>query len=162
MRWTKGNIQVCRKYGTELIKSIFKNRSFSSFDMTMSIFAAFTLTAVSVAVNLFGFVYGLLLGRNLMIILVSIWKSIVNAYLMFFAIGLITTISEWKKIFASPAEKIVYAFTIPIFMFTYIPITIAAIFKKVEWKQIEHSKSITLKEIRMIKSKKSTSYFTVL
>ena len=157
MRWTKGNIQVCRKYGTELIKSIFKNRSFSSFDMTMSIFAAFTLTAVSVAVNLFGFVYGLLLGRNLMIILVSIWKSIVNAYLMFFAIGLITTISEWKKIFASPAEKIVYAFTFPIFMFTYIPITIAAIFKKVEWKQIEHSKSITLKEIRMIKSKKSTS-----
>ena len=34
----------------------------------------------------------------------------------------------------------------------YHIITIAAIFKKVEWKQIEH-RSITLKEIRMIKAK---------
>jgi cellulose synthase/poly-beta-1,6-N-acetylglucosamine synthase-like glycosyltransferase len=30
MRWTKGNMQVCRKYGARLIKSIFKNKSFSS------------------------------------------------------------------------------------------------------------------------------------
>jgi cellulose synthase/poly-beta-1,6-N-acetylglucosamine synthase-like glycosyltransferase len=45
MRWAKGNIQVCRKYGVELIKSILKNKSFSSYDMTITLFPAIFLTA---------------------------------------------------------------------------------------------------------------------
>ena len=35
-------------------------------------------------------------------------------------------------------RKIFYLFTFPIFMLTYIPISIVAIFKKVTWKPIEH------------------------
>lgn len=32
----------------------------------------------------------------------------------------------------------IYAFTFPLFMFTYIPISFAAFFCKGEWKPIEH------------------------
>lgn len=35
-------------------------------------------------------------------------------------------------------KKVIYAFTFPLFMFTYIPISFAALFSKGEWKPIEH------------------------
>lgn len=148
MRWARGNIQVCQKYGAKLVKSIFSDRSFSSFDMTMTIFPAMILAALSGVINLFGITYGLLSEENFIVIIQSIWESIANAYLMFFMIGFITTVTEWKNIHCSTFKKILYAFTFPLFMFTYIPITIVALFQKVEWKQIEHNKSVTLKEVR--------------
>ncbi len=148
MRWTKGNMQVCRKYGARLIKSIFKNKSFSSFDMTMTIFPAVILAALSGIINLTGLIYGFTLKSDYMTIIQSLWESMLKAYFMFFMIGMVTTITEWKRIYCPAVKKILYAFTFPIFMFTYVPITIAALFKKVEWKPIEHRESITLKEIR--------------
>ena len=148
MRWTKGNIQVCQKYGGELIKSIFRNRSFSSFDMTMTIYPAVILAVVSGIVNLSGIIYGLLSDESFLVMIQSIWESVRNAYMLFFTIGFITTVTEWKKIYSSAFKKIWYTFTFPLFMFTYIPITFVALFKNVEWKQIEHRESKTLKEIR--------------
>ncbi|NLC45415.1 MAG: glycosyltransferase family 2 protein [Clostridiales bacterium] len=148
MRWTKGNIQVCQKYGVDLIKSIFRNRSFSSYDMTMTIFPAIGLTTLGGIINLFGIAYGLVSDDSILTLLQSIWESASNAYMMFFVIGSITTITEWKKIYCSSFKKILYTFTFPLFMFTYIPIAFVALFKKVEWKQIEHRESITLREVR--------------
>ena len=37
----------------------------------------------------------------------------------------ITVASEWRHIDAAPMQKIGYVFTFPIFMFTYIPISVA-------------------------------------
>jgi len=45
-------------------------------------------------------------------------------------------------------KKILYTFTFPIFMFTYIPIAIVALFKKVEWYPITHNIVKTLEEVR--------------
>ncbi|NLB41799.1 MAG: glycosyltransferase, partial [Clostridiales bacterium] len=148
MRWTKGNIQVCQKYGVELIKSIFRNRSFSSYDMSMTIFPAIILTTLGGIINLFGIVYGVVSDESILTLVQSIWESTSNAYMMFFVIGLITTITEWNKIHCSSFKKILYTFTFPFFMLTYIPITLIALFKKVEWKQIEHRESKTLREVR--------------
>jgi cellulose synthase/poly-beta-1,6-N-acetylglucosamine synthase-like glycosyltransferase len=150
MRWTKGNIQVCRKYGLKLVKSIFQNRSFSSYDMTMTIFAAVILTAIGGIINLSGLIFGLFSEESILVIMQSIWESLRNAYLMFLLIGFITTVTEWKRIYSTALKKILYAFTFPFFMFTYIPITFAVLFKKVEWKPIEHRVSKTLKEVREI------------
>ena len=52
--------------------------------------------------------------------------------------GILTIISEWKKIHCHAAKKILYLFTFPLFMFTYVPISIYALFAKVEWKPIIH------------------------
>ena len=35
--------------------------------------------------------------------------------------------------------KIRTMFTFPLFMFTYVPIAVVALFKKVEWTPIEHT-----------------------
>ncbi len=37
-----------------------------------------------------------------------------------------------------------YTFSFPLFMFTYIPISFAALFMKVEWKPIRHGAAARL------------------
>ena len=53
--------------------------------------------------------------------------------------GTLTTITEWNHIHAKNSDKIKYLFTFPIFMLTYVPIALIAVFKKVEWKPITHN-----------------------
>ena len=75
----------------------------------------------------------------------AILSSLFNFYIMLFIVGLITTITEWKEIHGtSPVKKILYTFSFPFFILTYIPISIAALFKKIGWDPIPHniSKSI--------------------
>ena len=67
---------------------------------------------------------------------------------MMLAMGALTVVTEWKQIHAPAYKKIVYVFTFPMFMITYIPISIVALFKKVEWKPIHHGVSKTLDEVR--------------
>ena len=69
--------------------------------------------------------------------------SLGSCFLSFAAVmlifGLLTTITEWDHIHARPADKVKYIFTFPIFMLTYVPIALIAVFKKVEWKPITHN-----------------------
>jgi len=66
---------------------------------------------------------------------------------MFLLLGTATTIAEWKQIHCSIPKKILYLFTFPLFMLTYIPISIIALFRKVTWVPITHSVSKTLTDI---------------
>ncbi len=58
-----------------------------------------------------------------------------------------TTLTQWKKIRTTAAKKICYTFTFPLFMMTYIPISFAALFCRVEWKPIEHRRTVSLSEL---------------
>ena len=76
----------------------------------------------------------------------SLAGMVLSAYLLLFVVGLITGITEWKKIHCSSFRKILSFFTFPLFMMTYIPISIHALFTKVEWKPIEHNVAISMAE----------------
>ena len=137
MRWARGYFQVFQKHGKDLIRGMFHG-NFSCFDMSMSIMPAFILTALSVVSNVVLGVWGALIGDNILIAVQSIGEFIFNLYLTAFAVGLITTITEWKHIRTTTFKKILYVITFPLFMFTYLPIAISAFFGKIEWKPIEH------------------------
>lgn len=154
LRWAKGFYQVFANYGKELIKGIFKNKSFYCYDMLMTIMPALFLSLFSVAVNIILLIVGLI-SINISPLIITetagaILMSAINTYLVFFIVGLITTITEWEQINTTPANKIKYIFTFPIFIFTYIPIAIVALFKKIEWKPITHSIVKTIEEVRQI------------
>lgn len=148
MRWAKGYIQVFRNYGTKLIKLFFKKGSFSAFDMIMATMPAIVLSVLGGIINICGAVLGFLTGDNLLLLLKPLCESAISAYLMFFIIGCVTTISEWNKIYCPDFKKVLYIFTFPIYCFTSIPISMIALFKKVEWKHIQHNESKTLNEVR--------------
>lgn len=76
-------------------------------------------------------------------IIVTSALSLGSCFLSFAAVmlifGTLTTITEWKHIHAKNKDKIKYVFTFPVFMLTYVPIALIAVFKKVEWKPITHN-----------------------
>lgn len=150
MRWAKGYIQVFMKYGAKLIALVFKKGSFSSFDMVMATMPAIFLSIIGGIVNVCGAVMGFLTGNNLLFLIKPLFESIISAYLMFFIVGCVATISEWEKIYCPPVKKVLYVFTFPFFCFTSIPISMIALFKKVEWKHIHHNESKSLKEVRKV------------
>jgi cellulose synthase/poly-beta-1,6-N-acetylglucosamine synthase-like glycosyltransferase len=154
LRWAKGFYQVFAKYGGDLVSSIFreKHNRFSCYDMTMTIMPAMLISSLSMIVNgsfyLAGF-FELFGGKELIqATTIAMLKSIGWYYGLLFILGFITTITEWRNIHCSGWKKIAYTFTFPIFMFTYIPISVVALFKHVEWKPIAHTVVKSVDEVR--------------
>ncbi|MCR4668501.1 MAG: glycosyltransferase family 2 protein, partial [Clostridia bacterium] len=141
MRWSRGYLQVFRNYGLKLLAGI-RRGSFSCFDMTMTILPAFILSALSVICNLTIGIWGAVAGEDVMIAVASVAETLRNMYLMLFVLGAITTYTEWSHIRAKAGRKILYLFTFPVFMFTYLPIALVSLFKKTEWKPIRHTVSV--------------------
>lgn len=137
MRWSRGYLQVLCRYGLKLCGGMFKG-SFSCYDMSMNILPAFLFSILSTASNLTLITMQFVEEANAAALL-SLLQMLSSMYLTLFLIGAITTATQWKKIHTAAWKKILYAFTFPVFMFTYVPISIAAIFTKVQWKPIQHS-----------------------
>ncbi len=149
MRWAKGYLQVFRGYGGRLLGRLFQKRDFAAYDMIMSIMPAIVLSVFSAVVNGAAMLYSVLvLDQQVGPILLSVGESLLGAYLLLFIVGAITTATEWKHIHCPGVKKVAYAFTFPLFMFTYIPISLAALLCKVEWKPIHHGVCKTLQDVR--------------
>ena len=148
MRWARGYVQILRHYGGRLIKGIFQKRSFSCFDMTMNIAPAVVLSLLGLLINVGAGIYSVFTGGGTDMLLLSFGQLVLNTYLMMFVVGAITTATEWKNIYCSAPKKVLYAFTFPLFMLTYLPICIAAMFRPVKWEPIVHDRVRTLSEVR--------------
>ena len=154
LRWAKGFYQVFEKYGRDLVGNIFqgKQNRFSCFDMMMTIMPAMLISCISILINGFFFAAGFFDGFGgkeiIEITTIAMLKSVVWYYGILFILGFITTVTEWKNIHCSNWKKIAYTITFPLFMFTYIPISVVALFKKVEWKPIAHTVVKSLDDVR--------------
>ena len=78
---------------------------------------------------------------------ISVLQTVASLYMTLFVLGVITTVTEWRKIRCAAWKKVLYTFTFPVFMLTYVPICIVSLFAKVEWKPILHDKVMTLEQI---------------
>lgn len=145
-RWAKGYLQVFAKYGGDLLRGVARG-SFSCFDMAMSIMPAIVLSCLCLGVNLAAGVLSVLAGGPLFGLLTPLLGFLIYPYLFMFFIGSVTTVSQWRQIRATTAKKILYTFTFPLFMLTYIPISLAAMFKKVTWKPIEHKVNVRIRDL---------------
>ncbi|MBQ3385640.1 MAG: glycosyltransferase family 2 protein [Erysipelotrichaceae bacterium] len=141
VRWAKGYLQVIRKYSFRLLKGIIAG-DFCCYDMLNTIFSAYGLSVISILINIAELIIFFYLGMNIVPYIDAIIQSMVKAYVVVYAVGLLTTVTEWKNIKASSFNKIFYTFTFPIFLATYIPIAIYALFARVTWVPIKHSLSM--------------------
>lgn len=141
-RWAKGYFQVFRHYGGGLFKKSLMLR-WSCFDMSMNIMPAFILSTV----QLFS-VFGLFIAN--LIVYKSVSLTLLNCFLAFFEygygilfiMGLFTLISEWRHIHCNKFKAVLLFLTFPVFMMTYIPVSIAALFSHVEWVPIAHKYNV--------------------
>lgn len=139
-RWIQGSFQLAPKAGPGLLKSAFRggwqSRSCIEF-LTLSFWGYGTTALVSVVKLCCVFwTDGILAG------FLDLGMALLGAYSSLFVIGLITLVSQWKKIHAKCFKKIVSLFTFPVFMLSFLPIALAAPFQKFQWKPITHSVAI--------------------
>lgn len=145
MRWAKGFYQVNVHCGAGLLKGIFKGpRRFSCYDILMTIAPCMLLTLSTVAVNLFFLLGFLTLPSPLAVKLAKVSLHFLVSgfqwmYVLLFLYALLTVATEWKRIPASAFKKLEYVPLFPLFMLTYFPISLAALFTRVEWKPIVHT-----------------------
>ena len=147
LRWAKGFYQVFIHYGAKLFKGIFKG-SFSCFDMLMMLTPSMLLTVFSVLVNIVATCVAAAVAPSYVLPLLKVLgETLLSFYGMFFILGAITMITEWKMIHCHGSKKVLYLFTFPLFMMTYAPIAIIALFKRVKWVPIKHSVDKTIEEM---------------
>ena len=146
LRWSKGFYQVDREYTVPLLKGCFRKGRLgtSCYDMFVTVAPGMLLTLLMILFNMVILVACItqpayLAARVIRVTVGFILSALWNFYVGLFFYGLLTVISEWRNIASTPVQKIGYVFTFPIFMFTYIPISIAALVQKVEWKPIHHT-----------------------
>jgi cellulose synthase/poly-beta-1,6-N-acetylglucosamine synthase-like glycosyltransferase len=154
LRWSKGFYQVTFKYAGQLLSTMFKKRErfTSCYDMLMTIAPATLLTIVCCLVNITGIVACIIdpsiASTLLPVAAKSLLFTFVNMYTMLFVVGLLTIITESSQIRCGNMKKILYLFMFPIYIFTYIPIAIVALFKKVEWKPIAHNCVMSVEDVQ--------------
>lgn len=147
MRWVRGNALVLLRKGGDLAKSAAGKNGMSCLDLLLSMAPAIILTIFGVAGGALASGLELLSGGRLLPMLAGMAMSFAVPYLLLFAAGAITTVTQWKRIHASSWKKILYTLTFPIFMATYVPITVLALLRRVEWKPIQHRAAISVQEL---------------
>lgn len=154
MRWTKGFYQVLFTYGRHMFKSIGKFHRFAAYDMLMVVGPAMLLTLMCLLVNVTFIAVGslshgfLATDAEIEMAIGLVIMMLAYMYGTFFVMGLFTTITEWKHIHCPQKWRIfTNLFTFPLFMFTYVPLTVAALFLKVDWVPTPHDVSVTLDEV---------------
>lgn len=154
LRWARGFLQVFGKYGGKLIASIFKKNRRTCYDMSMTIIPSFFMMIFIFVLNAIAIAVGVCQGLDWTPLAISLCQWVGGAYAMLFVIGLITILTENKRIHTSTWKKIKYLFTFPVFQFTYVPISIAAVFKNVEWEPTRHhGPSVSASKIEKNKEK---------
>lgn len=145
LRWSKGFYQIDYHYGLSLLKGIFVGgrRGFSCFDLFMTVAPGMFFTLFAIFINLLILAACTTQPMIIANMVVHECMGFIGRTILFFYLGLLlyggmTTLLEWKVIQIPAHKKLLYLFTFPVFMFTYIPISAVALVRKVEWKPIYH------------------------
>lgn len=144
LRWSRGFYQVDAKYAPALLRESLRGgvRGVSCCDMLFNLIPGL-LGAAAV------FLLGGLLAMHCLLhpaagltasLLLDIAKYVAAGYYaLMFLCGLTTVLTEWRRIPASRWKKVCYLPLFPVFMLTYLPIAVTALFRKPEWKPIHHT-----------------------
>ena len=147
LRWSKGFFQVDARYLAPLARGTVAHRDRGSrmacYDMLMTVAPCMFLTLGVLVVNVFiclvfmtqpHFLAAFIARKALRFVL----YGVVNYYAGMFFYGALTVACEWKRIRATTLEKLEYLAAFPLFMATYIPVTLAALKRNVGWTPIAH------------------------
>ncbi|MDR3152536.1 MAG: glycosyltransferase [Bifidobacteriaceae bacterium] len=139
LRWSKGFLQVFRHYSKEMIRHAIDEKDFSSIDMTLLLcpwMVIFIIREVLAAVYILFDNVSLesQINTSLTLMLGFLFSTVPMTVVV-----IITVFAERKNIRATNLELLVYSFTFPIYVLSYIPISFQAIFSRPEWKPIIHT-----------------------
>lgn len=141
-RWAKGFYQVLHKNVKDLFKGLFSKRFMTYFDALVILSPGYIFVGACISVALLTAAdCGWSIGSGVFTteILSMLLPLFISSYIIFFIMGFFVLIVEYKKLYCSPKRAFLLLLAFPLFMFTYIPIAIVALFAPVKWKPIKHT-----------------------
>lgn len=151
LRWSKGFYQIDFKYVGSLIKGSFtsKHSRMSCYDMLMTVLPATLLTIFVFVLNGYLLYASLTMPYYYRIVYKAValrymMFGLINYYIGMLIVGGMVILTEWDRIPATKSEKLKYLWIFPLFIASYIPISIKALFATVEWQPIEHHATSSL------------------
>lgn len=144
-RWAQGGIQVTFRYTKEYIKGLFKGGwiGWSTFEaITLSLWGI----GFAFLCSLMGFLTGIMTAGILGGILGTV-LGVCGTYCSMAALAAWTLFTERKRIRASIWQRIKGMLVFPLYVLTWMPISFLAIFRKFEWKPIEHTEAISVEAL---------------
>lgn len=145
-RWIQGGFQVSLKYGAALFKGLVTRLGWTAH----TCMELLTLSLWGYGLSGLAAVLGVVLSALTLSpvgFAISIGLMLLGAYCALAFMGFWTVLLEWKRIRATKGRKILSIFTFPIFMMTFVPIAIIALFRKYSWEPIEHTVAISATEL---------------
>ena len=129
LRWDKGYLQVIGLYWQAILKGI-GHGDLNVLELTRILLPALFTPLCFVMTMLLW-----LSGQN---DLIHILTKASFSYLALFVMAAMTVVCESKRIRCSLNKKIIYCLCFPLFMASYLIISLQALFVKVTWKPIRH------------------------
>ena len=145
-RWTQGGLQVSIRYAGDLLKGLFKGprTAYASFETATLSLWGYGMGVICCGIDLLvTFLAERWLGLGKAILL-----GLAGTYSSMFVIGALTLLTEWRRIRAATNKKVQALFTFPLFMMTFIPIALTAVFRKFQWQPISHTVAISAEELQ--------------
>ena len=147
-RWARGMLDVMRRYGGGLLRGALRC-SWPCYDMAVSVMPAFLLSLLQLLALLVLFLLNLVLTGNASLVLLHFLLDFFTfGYGVFWLLGAIALLSEWRHVYCAKWRAALWLFTFPIFMLTYIPVSFAALFwKNATWQPIAHTRALDVNDI---------------
>ena len=149
IRWVRGNYICMTLFTLKYLKALFTKGQFSAHDLNMVLLPVPLITFTwgigsSIAQIIIAIISPQLLLSDIIIKLL-IFLGIMYGALVF--IALVVTVLDWKRIIAPAYKKILYIFTFPINIASYVYIIYRALFKIKGWKPMPRSDTHTIAEL---------------
>jgi cellulose synthase/poly-beta-1,6-N-acetylglucosamine synthase-like glycosyltransferase len=146
MRWTKGYFQVLGSKGWPLCKKVFSKKGFWAWDLLCSMIPGFVLAISGIVADSLEFGSRIIHHMSLVPFITTALFNTLAIYAGAYVLGFIVTMLEWKRIKASAKDKLLFTISFPAFLATFVPISVAALFKRVKWDPIKHNKVESIDE----------------
>lgn len=147
IRWVQGGIQVSFRYGGPLVRGIFRGGRGG-----WACFETLTLSLWGYLLSILGTGCGLLTawaafgpaGMG-----AAALGALSGMVLWLFALGALTVYQAWNQIQASAGKKLAAMAVFPLFMLTFAPVAIWAVFARRGWAPIRHTVAVPLSRLKV-------------
>lgn len=140
VRWVQGGIQVSFKYAGSLLRGILRGGrvSYASFETATLSLWGYGLSGLSAGAA----IACAFASERWAGVALSLGAALVGAYFSMLLVGALTLLGEWDNIGGSTPKKVMGMFAFPLFVLTFIPIAVSAVFCRFGWKPIAHTVAV--------------------
>ena len=142
IRWVQGGLQVSIRYAGDLLRGLFTGgrTSWASFETATLSLWGYLLGAAAMGMTMLTAFFDA--GTRGLILAVLAALGGTAGWML--VLGALTMISEWKNIRAPWSRKLLAVVTFPLFMLTFIPVGVCALFCRRGWAPVHHTVAVPI------------------